>query len=466
MGIFFKKLLCFLSASCHQSQFWQCRFICGMLFLIASTQDIVYAKDPIAKLLREFELTQNALEKEASMSQHQLSSFFYSLYRLETKKRSTPVRILHLGDSHIVADLFSGDLREFFQNRFDSAGRGFLPPGIPDKYYHARGIKVSQYGDWKKYSVYKNKKIPYGISGVKFSSRNKKSKMMLETKYPFDYSEVGFQTSPESGHVVIHIGQHKEIFDTKGNENQIRYFKSYKKGKRLTVSPHGDGKVTLLSWRVENTRPGIIYTNIGHTGVSADIMSRWDKDFIARDIKALKPDLIVLSYGTNEGFFDNLNIKRYRDKYVNSIKVLKKYAPNASFLIIGAPGAVRFPRYISSGRKKAIGNCRELKKQEIQNYKKLLYKKDKKLAFWHPPPNLNKVRFVQESIAKEIGAWFWDWSAIMQGDCGIISWSQQKPAFAYSDFVHMTHKGARYSARLLFYDIMYFYNREKGVFRN
>src|SRR5688572_4463887 len=44
-----------------------------------------------------------------------LASFFKTLSALESGRVESPVTILHLGDSHIAADRFSGDMREQFQ---------------------------------------------------------------------------------------------------------------------------------------------------------------------------------------------------------------------------------------------------------------------------------------------------------------------------------------------------------------
>ena len=45
------------------------------------------------------------------------------------------VAILQIGDSHTANDSFSGRMRELFQARFGDAGRGVLPPGVPNAGY-------------------------------------------------------------------------------------------------------------------------------------------------------------------------------------------------------------------------------------------------------------------------------------------------------------------------------------------
>lgn len=44
------------------------------------------------------------------------------------------------------------------------------------------------------------------------------------------------------------------------------------------------------------------YVSFGLPGATARVMTRWNKSLVRDELKALMPDLIVLGYGTNEGF--------------------------------------------------------------------------------------------------------------------------------------------------------------------
>ncbi|MEQ9247436.1 MAG: hypothetical protein RLO21_15745, partial [Nitratireductor sp.] len=71
-----------------------------------------------------------------------LSAFYDRLYALESGAGVEKLRILHLGDSHIAGDRFSGSLQSRFAVRFGDAGRGQLPAGSPFPYYRRQGISV------------------------------------------------------------------------------------------------------------------------------------------------------------------------------------------------------------------------------------------------------------------------------------------------------------------------------------
>ncbi len=72
--------------------------------------------------------SQAEIQKVKLSSVNPLKSFYRSLNNLSN---AYPVNILHLGDSHTASDKFSGRLRQLFQRRFGSAGRGMLPMGLP-----------------------------------------------------------------------------------------------------------------------------------------------------------------------------------------------------------------------------------------------------------------------------------------------------------------------------------------------
>ena len=56
-----------------------------------------------------------------------LNNFLSLLYKSKTDKQGV-INIVHIGDSHIQADYFSGMLRMCLQKQFGNAGRGLIFP--------------------------------------------------------------------------------------------------------------------------------------------------------------------------------------------------------------------------------------------------------------------------------------------------------------------------------------------------
>src|SRR5437667_9038924 len=55
-----------------------------------------------------------------------LTSFFRQLTAIQSGNRKTPVRVLHYGDSHTKADLFTGEIRRNLQRDFGYASPAYV----------------------------------------------------------------------------------------------------------------------------------------------------------------------------------------------------------------------------------------------------------------------------------------------------------------------------------------------------
>ena len=378
-----------------------------------------------------------------------LSRFHRALGALESGQRHKPITILHLGDSHIASDRFSGDLREMFQKRFGDAGRGLMMPGYPFPYYRARGVKFAKKGKWKAANSFKRAGGLFGLTGVRLATREKNAKLSLASLTgPFEWAEVAFLAGPGKGTATVAVDDTAQVARTGVSKPGVHRVRIEHKGSTLGIRARGDGPVTVLSWSVGHNRPGLRYVNLGIPGATADTPRLWDAEFVAADVAGLEPDLIVLGFGTNEGFNDGLDIAAYQARVDELIDMLMRAAPGASLAIIGPADSARFPRF-AKGRKGA--HCRALDDTERRNYRKLWRARSATLARWHAPPKLDGVRGALERVAETRKAHYWDWSRTMGGPCAVHEWVRGKPRLAAPDHVHITGEGARRSARA-FYD--------------
>ncbi|MGI9381729.1 MAG: GDSL-type esterase/lipase family protein [Methyloligellaceae bacterium] len=387
-----------------------------------------------------------------------LSGFYGALDGLRAGTRRKPVTVLHLGDSHIASDRFTGDLRDLLQARFGDAGRGLMMPGFPFDYYRARGVRFSRSKGWTAANSLKPAPGLYGLTGVRLSSQKKDTWLRLDSAAgAFEWAEVTFLTGARHGTAVMSVDGVRKTVKTGAPGEGPKTVRMQHKGSNLTVTAKGDGPITVLSWAVGHNRPGIRYVNLGIPSATADITRRWSEDLIAADFARLKPDLVVLGYGTNEGFHDRLDVAAYESRYEALFKRLQDLAPDASFLVIGPPDGARYPRFARKGRKYAdlrTTDCRVLSTKERGSYPSLVKAKSSRLAGWHPPPKLGAVRAALKRVAGRGTAYFWDWSGIMGGACGIHDWATSEPALAMPDHVHMTAEGSRRTAQALYDELM------------
>ncbi|MBO0902427.1 GDSL-type esterase/lipase family protein [Jiella sonneratiae] len=346
-----------------------------------------------------------------------LARFHAKLEALKNGTRTEPVTVLHIGDSHIAADSFTRGIRSRLQDAYGDAGRGATIPPKVFPYAAAAEVTMNRSGPWQAASSLKVASGPYGVSGVRLASRSKGAKLTLSSDTgPFDYAEVTMVTGPKAGGVTISAGGKSETFSAKADKPGSTTVRLEAKADSVTVNPAGDGTTTILNWGTGRHKPGVRYVNFGIVGATVDVTKRWDETLVANDVKAIKPDLIVYGYGTNEGFNDNLDLDAYRKTAAHFVSILKAAAPQADFAFAGAADGL-------TKRSSRGPSCP---------------------GGWRSPVKLGPLRDTIEALAKDENAGFWNWSEAMGGRCKMDVWARR--GFAAGDRVHLTAKGYDRSA--------------------
>ncbi|MHB1277895.1 MAG: LysM peptidoglycan-binding domain-containing protein [Bacteroidia bacterium] len=121
-----------------------------------------------------------------------LRPFYQKLKDLKTGK-TRQVRVVHIGDSHLQADFFSGETRRLLQDDFGNAGRGFVFPYRAAKTNGPSDYSSGSYGNWdSKRAVFINQPLPIGLGGITLSSSDSTALIYLKLKeeelnrYAFD----------------------------------------------------------------------------------------------------------------------------------------------------------------------------------------------------------------------------------------------------------------------------------------
>ncbi len=327
-----------------------------------------------------------------------------------------------------------------------------MQPGKAFKYFNARGVSTQQSKGWKAANSFYNPTGPYSLTGIRLETASAGEFLKLIVKKPGRQQEIGveFLAGPGAGSVELNVGGKLQTLDLRAPKRQIRRFKTV--ARTLSIKTIDDRPVAVLGWSSRLPRPGVRYVSFGLPGASADVMARWDAKLMADEMKYLRPDLIILGYGTNEGFKDSLNAAAYQRRYEALAGKLKSMGRNASLLVLGAPDSTRLPKY--ARKPDVTPGCKALSPEEVAQYSALLAQKSETLARWHAPPSLKRVRNALQRAAKNMNAAYWDWSQVMGGNCGTYRWAQAKPALAFGDNVHFTDAGSKRSATALYKFLM------------
>ncbi|MEM8796586.1 MAG: GDSL-type esterase/lipase family protein [Pseudomonadota bacterium] len=346
-------------------------------------------------------------------------AFATALRDIEAGTRSEPVTIVHIGDSHVASDSFSRGIRRALQERFGDAGRGAVVPANAFKYAQADGVTLASSGPWKASNSLRDRAGAYGVSGVRVSASSQNAVMTLKSKNgAFDWAEVTVLTGPKQGKVKISSGGKETVFNAKADKIGSKAVRLEAKGETLSVQPAGGGETSVLHWSSGRDTPGVRYVNFGIIGATAKLPGSWDRSLVQRDIERLDPQLIILGYGTNEGFNDHLNAQVYKRTVQGVVDLVSAAAPEADLMLLGpAAGARR------------TGSARHL------------------CNGWRVPPKLSEVRDSLKEIASRNGALYWNWEEAMGGPCSIDQWARANPPLAAKDRVHLTARGYQQSAR-------------------
>lgn len=358
-----------------------------------------------------------------------LQKFYTALDAVKSGRRKTPVNILHLGDSHIALDHMTGVLRARWQAEFGDAGRG-LPPGVAYPYYAPQSYSVTMSGPWDVASSLKaSADGPFGIAGFRVSSASTAAEIKLQTAREINAVEIDAVGEPASGSLLLRIDDAAPLRLSTRNAlpGLVRLHVPAAAAHRVSLSPAGDGPIALLGWAMLTGKPGIRYDSYGISGATVDVIDHWDAAIVDEQVRRLAPDLIMLGYGTNEGFNDRLDIKAYAARFEALIERLKRLAPEASIAVLGSFDGARRAR---PGDVKTCGDG------------------------WATPLKLGPLREVQRLVAQRTGAAFFDSSRVMGSACGMEQWVRATPPLAWPDHVHLRSEGARRAGAALWTDLM------------
>jgi hypothetical protein len=253
-----------------------------------------------------------------------LIPFFQLLADREAGKNDKVV-IAHVGDSHIQADFFSGRIREELQKKFGNAGRGLVFPYRAARSNEPYSIKSSGAGQWKSGRNVVNKdSLPIGIAGFALQSKDTSAMIFLRTNssegldYSFKIVEVfcendsGFcrvnlkDTATTNTLTASSMDTQKDVFILPSKTNAISILPE-KKDSLHPVRIYG---VNLL-----NEEKGLLYHTIGVNG--AEFRHYNTSQFFFGQFFKLKPQLVIVSLGTNEAYGKAFNA----DEFVHNMKV-------------------------------------------------------------------------------------------------------------------------------------------------
>ena len=412
-----------------------------------------------------------------------LRPFFAKLAHAGTRQ----VHILQIGDSHTAGDAITGAWRDILQQRYGSGGRGVLAPGRPYDGYITHGVTVTMSPGWRIASDFGSNwsmpSPPLGLSAFTLTSTTDGASMSLvaDPNELFDRFSVCALMRPGGGRLTLHAGDQTVSFDlgSPTERPECRTMRLARPTANADVSI-SNGPVTLTSWATFREGRGVVLSNLGVVGSQLLHWARTDDAVLTEELANYRPDLIVLAFGTNEGFAPRVSDFEYEVTLRTQIGRIRRLAGNVPILLLGAPDALsRRPemRANSSGdpsfdcgapapeSSTAQPSVIETIMDRLRNSLGMVSSEPalQPLPPAPPPPvatgttrgplfppaGLKTVRDIQRRIAAQLKFAFWDWEARMGGRCTADRWVHANPPLMRTDYVHYTSAGGQEIAQRL-----------------
>jgi lysophospholipase L1-like esterase len=339
-------------------------------------------------------------------------------------RAGAPVHIIQIGDSHTAGDMITSGWRTRLQGRYGAGGRGVLAAGRPYPGYLTWGVTASQSRGWTANAAPGTRSTvggpAVGIAGFTQTARATGETLGVaadgEDQY-FDRMIVCAIAQPQGGTIVLRMGAAEQVWslDAPTRTPECRTMDSDRPVASASILTGDAGIVSITSFGTFRRDGGVVLSNLGVVGAQLAHFSRASDDVVQAELAAYRPDLIVLAFGTNEGFAPSLAVDTYETALRDQIARLRRLAgTEIPILLIGPPDAATQSPALAG----LAGACGD---------------------GWAVPRGLEEVRQSQERVAGEMHAAFWNWAAAMGGRCASSLWRMSDRM--RGDHVHFTRSG-------------------------
>jgi len=376
-------------------------------------KDSVLSSNPI-------NLSENFIKNPSALARS-----FNRLSKIKNGSDSTFV-IVHFGDSHIQIGYFSGEFEKNLKSQFGDAGYGVLFPYSACKSLGPYNLKASFKGNWDFNNVtIRPSKLPIGLKGYALRT--------TDTNSTFDLKYINNESYPVQTAIIFHGADNYNLVLSAISGDTI--IQSEKVSSKWNVTkiplPVSNPEVSLKFKKTdeqqneflfsgvlfEGNKKGIQYHHCGVVGAHFFQISRKNSLLIPQ-LKYLKPDLIIFSYGSNETYLPEFDSLGYYKEISSFIEQIRKEIPEVEFLITLTPDT-------------KSNNRRPVHKMAINR--------------------------TLEKIALKTNSAYWDLNLIMGGDNSMVKWKAN--GLAQKDKLHFFRTGYYIQGDLLSIAFLNAYNK-------
>jgi lysophospholipase L1-like esterase len=329
----------------------------------------------------------------------------------EYLQNNKAANILHLGDSHVQAGFLPNAVANNLKEKFGDAGTGWVFPynlagtNGPDGYKWSSNIRWSA-----DRMVDRNISAWPGPGGIAITGNNP----------TLTY------TGKNTAEAAVYFSEGTAETDDGELTQEITDF-----GQQATLRFHNPQPTFNIKLPVTNVRffgaviysgnPGILYSSIGINGAQFMHYNQ-DAKTIPTQMAILKPQLVIISLGTNEAF-GGVTASQLRQEMDKTVNAIREGAPEAAILFTTPPSGM-------------------MKKRQIP-YKRKGSKKTYYRVKYASNPQVAVIRTEMIQFCKDNDIAYWDFHEVMKADKRFArGWSQ--------DHVHFNAFGYIQQGNLLY----------------
>ncbi|MGE0076749.1 MAG: GDSL-type esterase/lipase family protein [Bacteroidales bacterium] len=326
------------------------------------------------------------------------------------------IRIVHIGDSHIQAGFFTGEVRQQLANYF---GDTAISVGYAFPYNLAKTNSPTDYtfkstGTWIFSKILGSQEpIEAGLSGMTMKTSDPTASLFISTKNKkygdkyFDQITIFYRTDGNSFTPKIE-NISTEITSKGSNHITYKLNQLVCEANIILQSEQNSSEILLSGLELVNSSSKIIYSSAGLNG--ADVKSYLLAKELTSQLGTINPQLVIISLGTNDAYHPLFNAETFTTLLDSLITKVKKAVPNSTVLLT-IPGDHLISRAI-------------------------------------PNPRLLDAKTVILTSALRNNCCVWDFHSLMGGAGSIKVWNSM--GLTAPDMLHLNAKGYQLQGELLF----------------
>jgi lysophospholipase L1-like esterase len=330
------------------------------------------------------------------------------------------LNVVHIGGSHVQADMWSMQLRHRLQNMAPGirAGRGFLFPYTLVDSNNPYWYEPLHTGTWNGVrNVSRTDSSLLGLSGISATTRDSVATLQISFRgekyagYTFDRVEL-FHNMDSCMTITVCGANGSEPraveVDSAVQRSIYRFDRQTDTLHLRVIRTDSTQRFTLRGIQLGSVDPGIFLHACGVNGASTNSWLRCQA--FCDELAVVGADLVILSIGINDAHDPDFDAQRYKRNYAELINRIRQAAQDAAILL--------------------TSNTDSFVRRRTPNR------------------NAEAVRQVMRELSMEQGVAVWDTFGVMGGSGSIRLW--ESAGLANRDLIHLTREGYALLGDLLF----------------